>query len=385
VVKAFRYRLYPTRAQDAALRSTLERLRRLYNAALEERREAYRKQGVSVTRAQQEKALTEIKRAEADYADDHTHLLQDVTTRLDRAFQAFFRRCKAGENPGYPRFKGRGRYHTFTFKDAAHGNGAKVVAGGQRVQLAGIGKVKFKLHRPLRGRLKTVSITLDSDGHWYAVFTCDRVPAELLPPTGAETGLDVGIASFATLADGETIDNPRPLEHAQQKLTKAQRRRARKRAGSNRRRKAARLEAKHHARVRNARKDFHHKTARALVRRFDRIVVEDLNVKGLAGGMLARPVHDAGWAQFLTILACKAESAGRDNPRVNPAGTSQTCSGCWAHVPKDLSVRVHQCPHCGLVLDRDANAARNLLRLGRSLRREGAWVPSTTREAPASA
>lgn len=367
MLRVYRFRLYPTRLQEESFWHTLDLLRGIYNAGLEERRDAWRKQGVSVTRAMQEKALTEIKHTCPAYAGVHTHLLQDVTTRLDRAFQAFFRRVKAGQTPGFPRFKGRDRYHTFTFKDAGRGNGAAFVAGGKRLRLAGIGNVKVKIHREMEGTLKTVGVTLDSDGHWYALVTRDVAPKPL-PATGVETGIDVGLKAFLATSEGELVPNPRPLATARIRVERAQRKVSRRTKGSGRRRKARTLLARAHAHVRNVRRDFHHKTARGLVNRYDRIAVEDLNIKGLARGMIAKSVHDAAWGQFVTILANKAEESGRDLIRVDPRGTTQRCSGCDATVPKDLSVRVHDCPHCGLVLDRDVNAARNILRLGRSLR-----------------
>lgn len=367
MLRVYRFRLYPTATQEAALGHTLGLLRAVYNAALEERCEAYRKQGVSITKAMQEKAITEIKHDCPAYATVHTHLLQDVIARLDRAFQAFFRRCKNGEKPGFPRFKGRDRYMTFTFKDAGKGNGAAFVAGGKRIRLSGIGNVKVKVHREMEGALKTIGVTRDGDGYWYALVTRD-VPPTPLPATGQEAGLDVGLYSFVATSNGDTVANPRPLETARIRVERAQRKVSRRRKGSVRRRKARQELARAHAHIRNVRKDFHHKTTRDLVRRYDWIAVEDLNVKGLAGGMLARSIHDAGWAQFLGILIAKAEEAAREVIRVNPAGTSQQCSTCGATVPKDLSVRVHRCQHCGYVADRDVNAAQNILRLGRSLR-----------------
>lgn len=362
--RVYRYRLYPTRTQDAALRETLERLRELYNAALQERRDAYRARGRSPTCYQQQASLREVRELRPEYAAIHTHLLQDALTRLDCAFAAFFRRCKAGETPGYPRFKGRDRYHTFTFKDVAHGNGAKMVAGDRRVRLAGIGNVKIKLHRPYEGRVKQVGVTRDGDGHWYAMLCCDDVPATPLPATGRDVGVDVGITTFAALSDGSLVANHRPLDAARRDIVKAQRTVSRRKRGSRRRRKARVLLAKRHAKVANIRKDVHHKVARDLVRRYDRIAIEDLNVRGLARGMLARSVHDAAWAQFATILAAKAESAGREVVRVDPRRTSQLCSACGCEVRKSLAVRVHACPHCGYVADRDVNAARNIQRRG---------------------
>ena len=369
MVRVYRYRLNPTRAQDAALRETLDRLRELYNAALQHRRDAYRKGGVSVSAYAQMSELRGVRDVRPEYALIHTHLLQDALTRLDRAYRAFFRRVRAGEKtPGFPRFKGRGRYRTFTFKDATNHNGVRLLAEGKRVKLAGIGNVKVKLHRPVEGRIKQASVSLDGDGHWYVAFACDDVPARPLPETGASVGIDVGITTFAALSDGTMVDNPRPFETAQRELATAQRRVSRRKRGSKRRRKAVVLLAKQHARVGRVRKDFHHKTAIDIVQRFDSIAVEDLNIKGLAQMRLAKQVHDAGWAQFTTILEAKAESAVREFYRVDPRGTSQECSSCGVRVPKGLHVRVHSCPHCGVIEDRDVNAAKNVQRRGQRLR-----------------
>ncbi len=360
------------------MRWTLERLRELYNAALEERRAAYRKRKAELeaelpAREQlsaydQMRELKAVRDIRPEYAGIRTHLLQDAITRLDRAYRAFFRRVKTGECAGFPRFRGRGRYTSFTFKDCKTKK-HWLIAGGRRLSLFGIGAVKIKLHRPMEGKLKQVSITLDSDGHWYACMCCDGVPAKPLPPTEQSTGIDVGITTFATLSHGPPVSNPRHYELAQARLARAQRcvsRRRNKR--SNRRRKAVALLARQHARVRNTRLDFHHKAALGLVRRFDCISVEDLNIKGLAQMRLAKQVHDAAWGQFISILASKAECAGRELVKVDPRGTSQICSECDEPVPKDLSVRIHRCPHCGYTADRDLNAARNIHRRGQRLR-----------------
>lgn len=350
------------------MRETLERLRELYNAALEHRREAYRRQRASVSAYEQMREISAIRESRPEYLGIHTHLLQDAITRLDRAYRAFFRRVKAGDAPGFPRFKGKGRYRTFTFKDAPHRNGVRLIAGGERVEFTGIGRVKVKLHRPIVGTVKQVSVSLGGDGRWCVSFVCDGVPVENLATTGRDVGIDVGIRTFAALSDGTAIENPRPYELAHASIVALQRRAAGRICGSARRRKAVALLAKRHDRVRRVRLDFHHKSALAIVRRFDRICIEDLNIKGLAQMRLAKQVHDAGWAQFTSILASKAESAGREFFRVDPRGTSQICSGCDAHVPKDLGVRVHDCPSCGLRIDRDVNAARNIERRGQRLR-----------------
>jgi putative transposase len=359
VIRVYRYRLYPTRAQKVSLDELTWRLREFYNAVLEHRREAYRKQRVSIRAKDQAKEIAGIRELRPEYAAIHWHLLQDVITRCDRAFKAFFRRLKAGEKPGYPRFKGRNRYRTFTFKDAANRNGVRLTTGGKRVEIAGIGSVKIKMHRSMEGTLKQASVTLGGDGHWYIAFACVDVPAKPLPLTGQEVGVDLGITTFAALDNGDDIQNPRPFERAQAKLASANRRVARGKKYSRRRRKAVALLAKHHARVARIRLDFHHKAARYLVVRYESLYLEDLNIKGLAKGFLAKQVHDAAWGQFATILSNKAECAGRWFSRSDPRGTSIECSECHERVPKALGDRVHECPYCGLVINRDTNAARN--------------------------
>jgi putative transposase len=367
MVRVYRYRLYPSRAQHVVMLGILWLLRELYNAALQHRSDVYRRTGETVSAYTQMREIAGIREVRPEYQAIHTHLLQDAITRLDRAFSAFFRRCKAGDLPGYPRFKGRDRYRTFTFKDASHNNGVRLAAGGKRVKLAGVGNVKLKLHRPVEGRIKQASVTLSGDGHWYVAFACDGVQPNPLPATGASIGVDVGITTFAALSNGELVSNPRPYETAQQALGKAQRVVSRRKRGSHRRRKATRKLAKRHDKVSRVRLDFHHKTALDLVRRFDVIAVENLNVKGLAQMALAKQVHDAGWAQFTNIIRAKAEKAGREVVAVDPRGTSQECSGCGAVVKKGLGVRVHTCA-CGLVLDRDTNAAINIASRGHRLR-----------------
>ena len=365
MLRVYRYRLHPTAAQEAVLQETLWRLRELYNAALQERRDAYRKQGIRITKKMQDHQLKELRDVRPEYDGIHAHLLQDVVTRLDRAFRAFFRRVKAGEKPGYPRFRGRDRYNTFTFK-AVNRKGVRFVAGGRRLYLHGVGNVRIRMHRPMQGTLKQVSITL-SGGHWYACMVCADVPLRPLPSTGNSTGIDVGITTFATLSSGEEIESPRPYRAAQRKLAKQQRVVSRRKKRSVRRRKAVRVLAAQHARIARIRQNFHHETAKGLVKRFDSICVEDLNVRGLAGGMLAKHVLDAGWAKFTTILAGKAECAGRELIKVDPRGTSQECV-CGATVRKTLRERTHDCPACGLVLGRDHCSAMVIEGRGRRLR-----------------
>lgn len=409
MVRVFQYRLYPTPAQKAALENTLESMRLLYNAALEERRNDYErakeaalarmdgsKPKASVSHSTQEKSVKFIKAICPEYDALHTHLYQTTLERLDRAFQAFFDRCKKGKTPGFPRFKSFGRFRSFTFKEAGNGNKLlgkddpvrrkrgdtspdypelpaeddatfKVVAGGKRLYLHGIGKVKIKLHRPYEGRAKQVRL-IKKQGHWYAQLSCDEVPIKPLPPTGKSVGIDLGIKTFAAMSDGRDVPNPRIKEKAQPAIAKAQRRVSKRKRRSKRRHKAVVLLAKHHGRVQATRLTFHHTIAKEILENYDMIAVEDLNVKGLARGFLSKQVHDVGWGQFTQILANKAESARREVILVEPSGTTQECSGCHREVRKGLHVRVHECHHCGLRLDRDTNAAINIERLGHSLR-----------------
>jgi putative transposase len=361
MLRVFRYRLYPTRAQTGALRWTLDQLRELYNSALAQRIEAYQSEGKSHSCYDQQAQLRAVRERCPELKEIHSHLLQDALTRLDRAYRAFFRRVKSGDKkPGFPRFKGLGRYSTFTFKDARNRNGVRLCADGKRLDVTGIGRIRIKLHRRFEGQLKQVSITLAGDGHWYALFCCDNVERKLLPATSESIGIDVGIKTFATLSNGDTIENPRFFESAQKELRRSQRRVCRRSKGSVRRRKAVLLLRAKHDQIRRKRLQFHHDVARELVKRYDTITIEDLNIRGLARGYLAKQILDAAWGGFVNILAGKAECAGRELIRVNPRGTSQECSGCGTDVPKGLGVRVHSCPQCGLVIDRDFNAAINI-------------------------
>ena len=294
-----------------------------------------------------------------------------MLARLDKTYQAFFRRLKAGEKAGFPRYQGRDRYHSFTYKE--FGNGATLDNGF--LVLSKIGRIAVRWSRPLEGTIKTVTISQEADG-WYVCFSCADVPVQPLPETGEETGVDLGIEAFATLSDGVRIFHPGWYRKAERALKTAQRRVSRRKKRSNRRRKAVQLLAKAHQRVRRQRQDFHHKTAMALVRESDIIYHEDLRVANMVKNHhLAKSISDAGWAAFLSILAFKAACAGKRVQAVHPAFTSQRCSGCGVLVHKGLSVRWHSCPDCGTSLHRDHNAARNIERARAGPSGRG-WVTS---------
>ncbi len=264
--------------------------------------------------------------------------------------------------------KGRDRFRLVEFP--SYGDGCRLKENG-RLYFQHAGHVKVKLHRPVEGKIKTVSLKR-SCGKWYAIFVCDMGDAPEPALDGPAVGIDLGLRSFVATSEGETVEPPRSYRKAQKKLRRANRTLSRKKQGSNRRRKAREQVAKLHEKTANQRRDFHHKVARRLVDRHGLICHEALNVRSITRSRLAKSAHDAGWAQFLHILRCKAEEAGTRVVAVDPKNTTQACSQCGAlpEKRKTLSVRIHRCARCGYVEDRDVNAAKNILGLGRSLQDE---------------
>ena len=359
--KTFKYRVYPTRKQVEALGGQLTQACRLYNAALQERRDAWRMARKSLNYYDQANQLKEI-RAAGNLALANYSACQDVLRRVDKAFKAFFARLKQGARPGYPRFKPQSRFDSYTFP--SYGDGCKLKPDG-KLYIQVVGGLRVKLHRPISGQIKTVTLKQEA-GRWYACFSVEVTAPEPLPATGQVVGIDMGLESFAVLSDGTVIENPRHYRETQARLRRSQRKVARRKKGSHRRHKAVHELQRVHAHVRNQRSDFHHKVSRNLVNSHDLIAVEDLNIKGLAGGMLAKSVNDAGWGSFLAKLSYKAAEAGRVLVKVNPNGTSQRCP-CGTAVPKSLGQRWHQCLACGLSVSRDHASSLEILRLGLSL------------------
>lgn len=357
--QTFTYKLRLTAPQQAACEHTLEACRRLYCHALAERKETWERDHRSVSFAEQSASLPAMKQSHDYLLGVHSQVLQDVLKRVDTSFKRFFRRCNAGERPGYPRFKGSGSYDSFTFPQ--WGNGVQFKDG--RLVLSKVGGIRLCSDRPLQGTPKTCTIIRKADG-WYAHIVCETEPVPL-PATSESVGIDLGLETFATLSTGEQVASPRLLRRAEKRLKSAHRRVSRRKRGSQRRRKARILLAKAYLKLQRARLDFCHKTALDLVQRFDTIVVEDLNVQGMARNpVLAKAILDAGWGLFLRILRDKAARAGRVVVEVNPAGTSQNCSRCGEHVSKTLAQRWHSCPRCGLACHRDHNAALGILKKG---------------------
>jgi putative transposase len=376
VRKAFKYRLYPAAAQEQALTEMLETHRRLYNQALAERKTAWEERRESVLYGQQSAHLKDERTTNPYLARTNFSSCQATLRRLDSAFQAFFRRIKAGETPGYPRFKARTRFDSVEFP--SYGDGCKL--DGAAVYFQHIGRVKIKLHRPVEGTIKTISFKREADG-WHVVFSCELPDPEVAPSQLPPTGIDLGLKVFLVTADGRMIAPPRYHRKAQAALRRAQRAVARKQKGSNRRKKAVARLAKHHLHVANQRRNFHHHVARHLTSQYGMIAHEALNIQGIARSHLAKSTHDVGWGQFLTILHSKAEGAGVRVLAVPPANTTQQCSACGAlpatpEQRKTLGDRVHHCRSCGYIADRDRNAAQNILRLGRSLQ-ASTWSDGT--------
>jgi putative transposase len=355
--RTFKYRLYPNRRQREKLQATLEVCRELNNAALQERREAWSSHRKGIDYVEQAKQLPDIKAVREDVGAVHSQVLQDALRRIDKTFRAFFLRCQRGQVPGFPRFRSESRYDSFTYPQAGF-----QLSG--RLSLSKIGDIKIKLHRAIKGQIKTLNLKREN-GMWYACFSC-MVEPEPLPANDKAVGLDVGLLSFVTRSDGRRIGNPRLFQKAQKRLRRAQRRVARREKFSKRWKKAVRLVAKIHRKVFNQRNDFQHQLSRKIVNSYGIIFVEDLNVKGLSRGLLAKSVHDAGWAAFFRKLSYKAESAGRRFSFVDPRGTSQRCR-CGEANPKRLSDREHVCLDCGLLTTRDHASAMEVLRLGLSL------------------
>jgi putative transposase len=389
VRRSYKFLLRPTGRQEAALSACLEDTRQLYNAALEERREAWRMGRHRVTFYSQDTQLKEIRGQDPErYGRWSFSCERAAVRRLDRAFQGFFRRCAAGEKPGYPRFKGRGWWDSIEWP-AGHGARWDSVPHPTvtRVYLMGVGHVRVHQHRPVKGRVKAITARREV-GRWYVVVSCDDVPAEPLEPAGAVVGIDMGVASFLTASDGTQAPHPHHLTAAAGRLTAAQRDLASKKRGSGRRKKAAAKVARLHAKVRRQRLDHAHKTARALVRDHDLIAHEKLQVTNMTRRSRPRPdgdgghqpngtaakaglnksILDAGWGIFLRVLAAKAESAGRQLIAVDPRHTSQRCAQCGHTAAGNrVTQEAFRCLACGHHAHADVNAAINILREGLAL------------------
>ena len=404
MLRTYKYRLYSNKEVTSKLYWTLARCRELYNAALSERKDAYQKHQRTllyhnseghviavqmqanirvsdVSYLQQKRDLVAIKEEREEYQEIASHVLQDVMLRLEKGMKAFYRRIREGQTPGFPRFQGRNRYNSFTYPDGA---GWKL--NGNILHLSKIGDIKVKLRRPLEGSIKTCTIKKEVD-QWYVTFSCE-IPDEQVgthtPYTDDAIGIDLGLLHFATLSTGDTIENPRYYRKAQADLKRKQQHKDRCKRGSHRKEKARKQVAKAHRKIKNQRADFLHKQSRQLVNTYETLVFEDLQVANIskaptpkqdengkylpngaaAKGGLNKSILDAGWGTFVSMCQSKAAYAGLVTVlTIDPKYTSQVCSGCGTVRKKELSERWHSC-ECGTELDRDHNAALNILSKG---------------------
>jgi putative transposase len=347
----------------------------LYNAALEERRMAWRRRRVSVRYGDQSGQLREIRAVCSEQGRWSFSSQQATLRRLDKAFDGFFRRVKAGQKAGFPRFHSEHRWDSVEWP--RDGDGCRFKPEHRQVYLKGIGTLKVSMHRSVEGIVKTISVKREGR-RWFLVLCCDNVPTKPLPATGAAVGIDLGITAFVATSDAELVANPRHGRKSAGRLALAQQMLARKKLGSNNRRRQREVLANRHRKVASQRRDFHHQLARRLVGRYDLLVIEKLAVKNMSRSPssapdtratnaaakrgLNRSILDASWAAFATILTDKAEEAGRQVVTVNPQHTSQTHWKCGLRGHRDGAV--FWCPHCTIPEHADLNAARNILRAG---------------------
>lgn len=356
--RAFKYRLQPSRSQRTKLIQTLELCRWVYNETLAARKNAWEQEKKALWWYDTRKLLTAWKKENPQLVQVFSQVLQNVQERVDLAFKAFFRRVKAGEEAGYPRFKGFGRYDSFTYCQF----GFKIL--DKQLFLSKIGAVKIIFHRPIEGRIKTLTLQRDAVGNWYACFVCEVKP-DHLPFNDLAIGIDVGLENFAKLSNAEKISNPRFFRRDEKALAKAQRKLSKEARGTPEQVKRRKAVAHIHQRIAYCRKDFAHQRSREVVNNFGMLAFERLDTQNmLKNRRLAKSISDAAWNQFITYTQYKAADADRVCILVDPRNTSKRCSRCGTLVEKDLFVRVHQCPVCDLVIDRDQNAAINILGLG---------------------
>jgi putative transposase len=368
MIKTFKYRLFPTHHQLNILQQTLEECRWLYNQTLAFRKEAWQTEQRHISWYDTNARIPILKAEHPSLKLVHSQVLQEVTKRVDLAFKAFFSRVKSGEKPGYPRFKGYGRYDSFTYTQS----GFILDSKAKRLSLSKIGDVYIELHRPLKGTILNLTIIRSSTDKWYVCFSVECQP-NLLPPNPNQVGLDAGLHTFATMSDGVEIENPRFFRKAEKALAKAQRKLnqtakpAKGEKASPERHRARKVVAHMHERTKFKRQNFTHQESRKIINHNGFVAVEDLRIHNMnKNHRLAKSIMDAAWSSFFDQLCAKAHPegtrAGRTFVKVNPAYTSQTCSSCgYRQVTKlTLADRIFACPSCHHQLDRDLNAALNI-------------------------
>ena len=362
--RMFKYRLYPSKAQTRTLEGHLELCRLAHNSLLDYCKQQYKEKGKIPTQFDLNKLLPTLKQMRPEFRRIYSQVLQNIAKRIKDGYTNFFARRKAGLKAGLPRFKKYGRYKSITYPQF----GFKVE--DSELHLSKIGNIRIRLHRPIEGEIKTLTVKRMPSGKWFTCFSC-IVEAKAREKPFKDVGIDVGLNSYAVLSDGAYIENPLLYRKSEKRLAHLQRVTSRKGRGSRNWARAKTKVARFHEKIVNRRTDFLHKASRKVADSYEIVYVEDLKIKNLVRNhCLAKSICDASWGKFIRMIAYKAESAGGQLIKVNPRNTSQLCSRCWELVEKTLSERLHNCPHCGLVMDRDLNAALNILARGREIGRE---------------
>ncbi|WP_321416741.1 transposase [uncultured Methanomethylovorans sp.] len=358
--KTYKFRIYPTKPQIRQMERSLEVCRHVYNRTLAERKQVYEETGKTLSKYTLNNLLPQWKADNPEYNEVFSQTLQEVQERVDLAFKHFFRRVKNGEKPGYPRFKGKGWYDSFTYPQM----GFKLK--DDHIYLSKIGDVYVKFHRQIEGNIKRVTVRRTSCTKWYVslIIEPEDIPTPIVD-LNKVIGIDVGLSSFLTMSDGDNVSNPRFFKAEEKELARVQRKLSQTVKGTTDRQKAIKVVQRVHERISNKRYDFAHQISRFLVDKYSFIAFEDLNIKNMIRDpQYSKSIADVSWNMLITATKYKAESAGKIVVLVNPYNTSQMCSKCGLIVKKTINNRIHKCDSCGLALDRDYNAAINILRLG---------------------
>ncbi len=362
--RTFRYRLYPSKTQTKILEEQLELCRLAYNSLLDYCKQQYKEKRKTPSQFDLNNLLITLKQLRPELTQVYSQILQNIAKRIKDGYTGFYARRRAGLKAGLPRFKKYGRYKSITYPQF----GFKLE--GNKLILSKIGAIRIRQHRNLPEHIKTLIVKRMPSGKWYACFSC-IVEAQPREKPFEDVGIDVGLNSYAVLSDGTRIDNPRLYRKSEKRLVHLQRGMSRKLRGSRNYVKSKTKVAKLHEKVANRRTDFLHKESRGIVDRYGTVYSEDLKIGNMVRNhCLAKSISDAGWGRFIGMIAYKEEESGGQLIQVNPRNTTQMCSRCGEHVKKTLSDRMHECPYCGLVLDRDHNAALNILTRGREIRQE---------------
>ncbi len=362
--KSFKYRLYPSKKQISIFNQTLNNCRWLYNHLLEQRKNAWEQNKKSISCFEQCNTFKLLKQEKPNLKIVYSQVLQNVAIRIDFAFKAFFRRTKVGEKPGYPRFRGKFRYDSFTYPQ----KGFKIIEEKNIIQLSKIGKIKIVYHRQIRGNIKTCTIRKTRTNKWFIIFSCEiknTLPIKISIKN--KVGIDMGLESFATLSNNKKIETPHFFRKEEKTLAKAQRKFSKQEKRTNKRKKLGKIVCHIHERISNKRHNFIHQLSHNLVKNFDFIAIENLSINNMKKNNfhnINKSIGDAAWRMFLDNISYKAAWAGKKCIKVNPAYTSQTCSQCGHRHKLKLSERIFKCPYCHLSLNRDYNASLNILTLG---------------------